>query len=77
MGSLPVPLHDLSLEQAGGVLHGGGDVLGLQLRILLEDGLLAVPRRQEVEDEMDGDAGPPDDRLASEDLGIDLNTVDH
>lgn len=57
-------------QHLGGIGQGCMDVIGLQVRVLLQDVTLGDTLSQHPHNEFDRDAGSPNDRLTSHDRGV-------
>jgi len=59
--------------QLAGVRQTGEDVFSSQPGVVGEDLIFRLPGCQQFQNELDGETGPADHRLAGQDLGIDHN----
>ena len=68
-------VNPLRAEDLGRVAKARRDVLALEARVVLEDLGLRPALRQEVDDELDRQAGTPHDRLTAKHLGIEDDSL--
>ena len=76
-GPTPSRVEEFPAEELGRVRHGGGDVVVRELWVFPEDLLASVAPCEQLHDQVDGDARPPDDRLPCQHLGIRGDPVVH
>jgi hypothetical protein len=60
----------LPFDGLGGVVEGRLDVIFRQMRIVLENLFMSPPVRQQLDEELDGDARPSNDGFSNQHLWV-------